>query len=197
MASAVDNAPAIGRRVIVTGLAGSGKSTFSRALAARTGLPVLHLDLHFWQPGWVAPGDDEWLAIQRRVLAGDAWIADGNYHETLGLRLERADTVVVLRTPWPICFARALRRGVIASGAQMPDGCHDSAWRRLRGEWAVAARILRKRRWEPELEARTIADEGQHAVVHELRSRPAVQAFLDRLSGAGESGPGPGLDARL
>jgi adenylate kinase family enzyme len=45
---------ALGRRVIVTGLAGSGKSTFSLALAVKTGLPVIHLDLHFWQPGWVA-----------------------------------------------------------------------------------------------------------------------------------------------
>ena len=34
---------------------GSGKSTFARALAARTGLPVIHLDLHYWKPGWVRP----------------------------------------------------------------------------------------------------------------------------------------------
>jgi adenylate kinase family enzyme len=46
---------ALGRRVVVTGLAGSGKSTFAVALAARTGLPVIHLDLAFWKPGWVAP----------------------------------------------------------------------------------------------------------------------------------------------
>jgi adenylate kinase family enzyme len=80
------------RRVIVTGLAGSGKSTFSLALSAKTGLPVIHLDLHFWTPGWVAPSENEWRRKQRDVLAGDAWIADGNYHETLDLRLERADT---------------------------------------------------------------------------------------------------------
>jgi len=98
-----DAAFAIGRRVVVTGLAGSGKSTFSRSLAAITGSPVIHLDLHFWKPGWVAPTQGEWREKQRRVLAGDAWIADGNYHETLDLRLERADTIVVLKTPWPVC----------------------------------------------------------------------------------------------
>jgi hypothetical protein len=38
-----DAAPAlVGRRVIVTGLAGSGKSTFAFALAAKTGLPVIY-----------------------------------------------------------------------------------------------------------------------------------------------------------
>ena len=51
---------AIGRRVVVTGLAGSGKSTFAVALAAETGLPVIHLDLAFWKPGWVAPSETEW-----------------------------------------------------------------------------------------------------------------------------------------
>ena len=41
---------ALGRRVIVTGPAGSGKSTFSLALAAKTGLPdtVVFLDLPWW-----------------------------------------------------------------------------------------------------------------------------------------------------
>ena len=60
-------------------------------------MPVIHLDLHFWKPGWVAPSELEWREKQSGLLAGDAWIADGNYHETLDLRLERADTVVLSR----------------------------------------------------------------------------------------------------
>jgi adenylate kinase family enzyme len=171
----------VGRRVLVTGLAGSGKSTFSRALAARTGLPLIHLDLCFWKPGWVAPSEDEWREEQRRVLAGDAWIADGNYHETLELRLERADTVVVLDTPWPVCAGRALLRGVRTSVGEMPEGCDDSAWRRLRDEWPLAVRIWRKRRAEPELEREIIRRHGQHAALHVLRSKRAARELLDRL----------------
>jgi adenylate kinase family enzyme len=97
-----DGALAIGRRVLVTGMAGSGKSTFSRALSAKTGLPLIHLDIHYWKPGWVKPSNDEWREEQRQLLAGDAWIVDGNYHETLELRLERADTVVFLDTHWSV-----------------------------------------------------------------------------------------------
>ena len=171
---------ALGRRVIVTGLAGSGKSTFSLALAAKTGLPVIHLDLHFWKPGWVAPSEAEWREKQCVVLAGDAWIADGNYHETLDLRLERADTVVVLDMPWWRCSGRALRRGFRMPG-ELPPGCDYSAWARWRDEWRLAGRIWRKRHSEPAREREVTAQHGQHVVVHVLRSTTEVDAFLDAV----------------
>ena len=170
----------IGRRVIVTVLAGSGKSTFSLALAAKTGLPVIHLDLHFWKPGWVAPSDSEWREKQRGVLAGDAWIADGNYHETLELRLELADTVVFINTPWFVCARRALLRGVRRPvGFEAPQGCVDSAWRRLRDEWRLAAIILRKRRSESLRERRVISRYGQHATLYVLGSTSVANEFLE------------------
>src|SRR5215216_4455598 len=120
----------ISRRVLVTGMAGSGKSTFSRSLAAKTGLPVIHLDVHFWKPGWVAPSDLAWRQKQSDLLAADAWIADGNYHETLELRLERAEAVVILDTPWWVCAGRTFLRGLRKPVGEMPAGCDDSPWRR-------------------------------------------------------------------
>ena len=169
----------VGRRVVVTGMAGSGKSTFSRALSARTGLPVVHLDLHFWKPGWVKPSDDEWRVKQCRLLADDAWIADGNYRETLDLRLERADTVVVLDTPWWTCAGRAIVRGIRRPvGTEMPDGCDDSVIRRLRDEWRMVLVSLRDRRKEPERERAIISEHGQHAALHIFSSKRASRAFL-------------------
>lgn len=171
----------IGRRVVVTGLAGSGKSTFSRELAARTGLPNIPLDLHYWKPGWVDPTPEEWREKQLEILFADSWIADGNYHETLALRLARADTIVVMDTPWTTCLRRAVLRGVRRRHGQMPEGCPDSAWRRLRDEWGVAWRVSRKRRWEPELERRIISEHGQHAALHVLTSTDEANDFLDRV----------------
>ena len=176
-----DGALAIGRRVLVTGMAGSGKSTFSRALSAKTGLPVINLDVHYWQPGWVKPSDDEWREEQRRLLAGAAWIVDGNYHETLELRLERADTVVFLDTPWPVCAGRAFLRGLRKRVGVMPEGCRDSAWRRLRDEWRLTVVIFRNRRSEPEREREIISQHGQNAALHVLRSKRAAREFLDAL----------------
>ena len=39
-----------GNKILVLGCSGSGKSTFSRELAARTGLPLIHLDNIWWRP---------------------------------------------------------------------------------------------------------------------------------------------------
>jgi adenylate kinase family enzyme len=168
----------LGRRVVVTGLAGSGKSTFSLALAARTNLPVFHLDLDFWKPGWVEPSETEWREKQRTVLAGNEWIADGNYHETLDLRLERADTVVLLDLPWWLCAGRALRRGFRMPDA-LPDGCDYSHWTRLRDEWRLTARIWRSRRSQPECEQEIISQRGQHVTLYVLRSKREVRELLD------------------
>jgi adenylate kinase family enzyme len=177
----MDNASGdVGRRVVVTGMPGSGKSTFSKALAARTGLPLIHLDLHYWKPGWVEPSDGEWREKQSRLLAGDAWIADGNYHESLALRLERADTVVILDTPWWVCAGRAFVRGIRRPvGTEMPDGCDDSVIRRLRDEWRMVGVNWRDRRTVPERERAILSEHGQPgATLHALTSKRAARAFL-------------------
>jgi adenylate kinase family enzyme len=174
----------VGRRVVVTGMAGAGKSTFSRALSAKTGLPVIHLDLHFWKSGWVEPGDAEWREKQHRLLAEDAWIADGNYHGTLALRLERADAVAFLATPWWTCAWRALVRGVRKRpvGSELPEGCDESAGLRLHAEWRIAGRIWRNRRFEPARELAIVSQHGRHAALYVLRSKRSVRDFLNGLS---------------
>jgi adenylate kinase family enzyme len=172
--------PPIGPRVVVTGLAGSGKSTFALALADKTSLRVIHLDLEFWKPGWVAPSEAEWRSKQGVVLAGDAWIADGNYTETLDLRVERADTVVVLDMPWWLCAGRALLRGFQMPG-ELPEGCYYSRQLRLRDEWLLAVRIWGSRRSDPQREREVLSQLGPSVTLHVLKSRRAVREFLGSL----------------
>jgi adenylate kinase family enzyme len=178
------NSPAglIGKRFVVDGMTGAGKSTFSRALAAKTGLPLIYPDLLYWKPGWSRPTPDEWSEKQREVLAGDAWIADGNYPETLPLRLERADTIVVLDTPWWQCAARAFKRGIRRpAGTQMPDGCGDSAAQRLGDEWRGALKCCRSRQAEATHAITMASQHGAHVRLYVLRSKQQARDFLARL----------------
>jgi adenylate kinase family enzyme len=175
----IERVASVGRRVVVTGMAGSGKSTFSRALSTRTGLPVIHLDVHFWKPGWVPTPEKEWREKQQWLLSGDEWIVDGN-DATLDLRLERADTVVFLDTSRWICTRRALIRGLRKRPVnfELPDGCDESVWRRLRDEWSLAGRIWRDRGNERERDLRAVSKHGEHVALHVLGSRRAARGFL-------------------
>ncbi|MEO9181646.1 MAG: DNA topology modulation protein FlaR [Acidimicrobiales bacterium] len=171
-------AATVGRRVLVIGMSGSGKSTFSQALSAKTGLPAIHLDLHYWKPGWVRPSENEWREKQRRLLASETWIADGNYYESLDLQLLRADTVIVLDTPWWICAGRAGKRGLRKPNCEMPVGCVDSLQRRVRDEWGMVGHIWRGRRSEPERARVMMLEHGSHAVVHVLVSKREAKNLL-------------------
>lgn len=98
------------RRVAVVGCSGAGKSRLARTLASALGVPAIHLDAEFWRPGWVETPFDEWSARQAELFAGDAWVADGNFHRTIGERIARADTIVHLDLPRRTCLRGVLGR---------------------------------------------------------------------------------------
>jgi adenylate kinase family enzyme len=114
------------KRVLVIGICGAGKSTFARALAARTGLPLIHLDKEFWQPGWVERQRSAWRQRVVEIAAGERWIMDGNYAGSLDLRLPRADTVIWFDYPTSVCLGRVLWRVMSTYGQvryDMAEGC--------------------------------------------------------------------------
>ena len=98
------------KRVVVIGSGGAGKSTFARTLSDRTGLPLIHLDAHYWQPGWQPTPRDEWRDYVKELVSQDEWIMDGNFQSTFDLRLPRADTIFYLDYSRILCLYRAVKR---------------------------------------------------------------------------------------
>ena len=56
------------KRVAVIGCPGGGKSTFSRALRDRVGLPLYHLDAIYWRSDRTTLPGEEFRAIQRQII---------------------------------------------------------------------------------------------------------------------------------
>lgn len=113
-------------RTLLIGCGGSGKSTLARQMAECSGLPVIHLDRHFWKPMWVATPKAQWAETVRELTEQPQWIMDGNYGGTMAQRMEACDSVVFLDRPRWLCLSRIAKRRwrfsrFTSSGSERPD----------------------------------------------------------------------------
>jgi adenylate kinase family enzyme len=115
------------KRIMVFGLPGSGKSTFATTLSKLTSFPVYHLDRYFFIGNWVERDYQEFLCIQRTLVARNEWIIDGNSMKSLEMRYSRADVAVYFRYPRSICLWRIFKRFVSPNHhiETRPEGCSE------------------------------------------------------------------------
>ena len=92
------------KKIIVIGCPGSGKSTFSRALHEKIGIPLYHLDMMYWNADRTTVEKGLFRKRVAELLLQDEWIIDGNYGSTMELRMEACDTVFFLDFPLEICL---------------------------------------------------------------------------------------------
>lgn len=161
---------------MIIGCGGSGKSTFARKLGKPTGLPVIHLDKAFWKPNWEEPEKEEWAQKVRQIVAKEKWILDGNYSGTFPIRLARADLVIWLDRPMPLCLFRVIKRSILNQGKTRPDmgeGCRDRLTLEFvhyifRFPWDGRKRIIRK-----------LANSPFDFTVVQLRTEKQIHNFLN------------------
>jgi hypothetical protein len=164
-------------RVALIGNAAGGKSTLAKALAARLGLPLYHVDQVQFGPDW-SPVFESVVAAELDAAAdGPRWIIDGwGPWPTIERRFERADTIVWIDLPLWVHFWWAAERQIAVShegGAGLegqPEGDARGLTRRLfETIWAVD-------QVKPRLAALVDRFVGR-SDVHHLTSPEALGAF--------------------
>lgn len=174
------------RRVSIVGGPGAGKSTLARAIGDALGLPVVHLDLLYWNAGWEPTPADVFVLKVSDALAGDAWVCDGNYGATLDLRLRRSDTVIVLGLPRALTVWRSfVRRG--RARPDLPATCPEKRFDRDALRFLLWGWRDYPRDKHPKILASI--ERNPHLRVITLRSRGDVRRFLASLSAGDQSSP--------
>lgn len=142
------------------------------------GLPVVHLDRHYWHADWVPTPREEWRVVVTTLAQESEWIMDGNYSGTLSDRLPFADAVVILDVHPFTCLWRAIRRRFEReTRADIPDGCPDRfAFSDFTFFWWI---LTYRQRTRPRVVAMVAAHPEVHVV--ELRSRAETRHFLGTL----------------
>ncbi|HVF32635.1 MAG TPA: hypothetical protein VM933_06320 [Acidimicrobiales bacterium] len=182
-------------RISIRGTSGSGKSTVGKAAAGRLGIPYVELDAIRHGPNWTEMPDEEFVERVRAVVAGDAWIVDGNYGAVRAVTGERATQVVWLDLPRWLTMWQVFRRSVARAALrrELWSGNRESfrSWadptHPIRWAWSTHAR--RRRDFEA-------AMRGDPRWVR-LRSRREVNRWLAGLgSEPGSGGRQPATSRR-
>lgn len=100
------------RRVNVIGTTGSGKSHFSRALAARLSFDYIHMDQIHWKANWVESDTEEFLRKLEARIANDTWVLDGNYSKANDIKWRNTDTIIWLDYSFFRTFLQLLCRTI-------------------------------------------------------------------------------------
>lgn len=160
-------------KVIVIGCPGSGKSIFSRALHERTGLPLYHLDLLYWNSDRTTVSKEVFRERLQNVLMLDSWIIDGNYGSTIEMRMAECDTVFFLDFPLEICIDGVRER----MGKPRPD----MPWIETEDDEEFLE-FIRNFEKESKPKILTLLQIYQEKNIIILKSREEVNIFINNLS---------------
>jgi adenylate kinase family enzyme len=115
-------------KIAIIGSPGAGKTTLAKNLGDICKLKVYHLDRLFWRRDWKGEDRETRIDILQKLVLEKQWIIEGTYLRSSGPRLEAADTIIFLDTPFFICLYRVITRHWKSSRRprrDIPEGCTD------------------------------------------------------------------------
>lgn len=179
----------VGKRIVIWGPTGSGKTTLSRRLGEFLQLGVVELDAIRHAAGWDStPWEEFRLRLAETLDAhSGGWISDGSYSPVSDIYLPRADTVIWLRLPWRTAFRRLLWRTVSRAWTREPlyvEGGPRESWRlSFLSRKSILWWSISHHRAHLRTTRERLAGLPAHVTVHELRSPAEVEAFVRTVAG--------------
>ncbi|MDA9064317.1 hypothetical protein N9514_00300 [Pseudomonadales bacterium] len=175
------------KRVNVIGSSGSGKSTFSRELAAALRVRHIEMDAIHWLPDWRELNDELFAEQLNQALAADSWILDGNYARFNDLKWAVADTIIWLDYSFPRTFvqilARSLRRALTGVEIWPGTGNTETLYRNFCSTDSVILWMLMSYyRHRKEYQALLDSDSYSHIDIVRISSPSQAKKLIQRVS---------------
>jgi adenylate kinase family enzyme len=102
------------RRIHIIGSTGSGKTHIANLLSRRLGVCVFDLDDLFWDRSAATYGVRAAADVRDRklaeIVAREAWIIEGVYHQWVGASFDRAEVILALVPSVWVRDVRVIRR---------------------------------------------------------------------------------------
>lgn len=167
------------KKVAVFGKPGNGKSTLSKKLSAKTGIPLYPLDSIVYKPNGETIDRSVFADKHAALLAKGSWIIDGlgplsAFYE----RLNQADTLIYIDLPYSTSYWLATKRclkGLFVKPEGWPEGSSI-----LKGTWNSYKMLrLSPRFWNKAfMEKLQTLSEGKR--LHVVKSVAELNSLIDK-----------------
>lgn len=163
------------QKIAILGITGAGKSTLSRRLGEKTGIPLFHMDTLFWKGKWQKVPEEEYLQGHAEILKNNSrWIIDGWIKPRMKDRLSQAHLIIYLDYPgWLVGWRyiqRWLRHRKVAR-PELPAESRD----RFKMRWFVLSFFRNER-----LELETMLASVDQSKVVRLKSPEESEEYLEK-----------------
>ncbi|MCK6265854.1 adenylate kinase [Vibrio sp. ZSDE26] len=169
------------RKIAVFGKPGSGKSTFSKKLAAQTSIQLHQLDSIIYKANGELVDRKTYDKTHQEITSSESWIIDGfgpisSFYE----RLEAADTLIYIDLPYVISYwfvTKRLLKGVLVKPEGWPEGSSV-----LKGSFASYKMLrLSPKFWNADLVAK-LEENSENKSLIIVRSTRELERLLDDIS---------------
>jgi adenylate kinase family enzyme len=175
-----------GKRILILGTTGAGKTYLGRQLSGALRIPVIELDAMFWGENWTRQPRDVFIGnLRSRIEQDSSWIVDGNFEAARAFLLPSVTDLIWIDYPVILVQLRLVRRTLlrILCRKQLWNGNRETfrlLWNEKFSIFRYSASFQFRLRRELNPLSKSLIDQGVN--VWTIRSKGDARRLIEQFS---------------